>query len=136
MPGPNYGGAINVQLIAGATFNKGDLYKFIAINSSGHAVIGPSTISGNIFGILNSVTASTLDAGVEPVAVSLLVGKTPLRMAGSTLSAGNLVAASSNGYGTAATTDAAALGVIVDGSSGSTGRIVTVAWVAAAAASV
>ena len=118
-------------LTAGATFAKTDLHKFIAVNSSGHAVIGPSTLAGNIFGTLLSVTGTTAGAGVEVVSVGLLQGRGLVRMSSSTAAAGNLVAASTLGLGTAPTTDSAALGVIVVGSSGALNRLATVAWIAA-----
>ncbi len=123
-------------LTAGATFAKTDLHKFISINSSGHAVIGPSTQAGNIFGTLTSITGTTAGAGVEAVSVGLLVGRGLVRMSSSTAAAGNLVAASTLGLGTVPTTDTAALGVIVVGSSGALNRLATVAWIAAAAADV
>ena len=47
-------------------------------------------------------------------------------MAASTLGAGNLVAASSVGLGISPTSDAQSVGVIVYGSSGSTGRLCSV----------
>ncbi len=123
-------------LTAGATFANSDLYKFVAVNSSGHAVIGPTTAAGNIVGTLDSVTATTAGAGVDPVSIRPLTGKSQLFLAASSLSAGNTIAASSNGMGIAPTTDAAALGVIATGSSGTTGRIATVVWIAAGAADV
>ena len=123
-------------LTAGATFGTTDLHKFIAINSTGHAVIGPTTASGNIFGTLLSVTGTTVGAGVEVVTVGLLSGVGLVRMSSSTAAAGNTVAASSLGLGTAPTTDQAALGVIKEGSSGALNRIATVAWIAASAADV
>ena len=123
-------------LTAGATFAKTDLHKFIAINSTGHAVIGPTTASGNIFGTLLSVTGTTAGAGVEVVTVGLLSGVGLVRMSSSTAAAGNTVAASSLGLGTAPTTDQAALGVIVSGSSGALNRVATVAFIAAGAADV
>lgn len=114
-----------VSLIAAATFGAGDLYKFVSVNSSGHAVIGPTTGAGqSVIGVLLSRT-STSGAGSEPVTVGLLSGKGPVRMAGSTAHAGNTFAASSNGYGIAPTTNKALLGTVVEGSSGSTGRVVT-----------
>ena len=125
-----------VSITAGATFANTDLHKFIAINSSGHAVIGPSTASGNILGTLTSVTGTTGGAGVEAVSVGLLQGRGLVRMSSSTAAAGNTVAASSLGLGTAPTTDQAALGVIVVGSSGALNRIATVAFTAASAADV
>ena len=123
-------------LTAGATFPASDLHKFIAINSTGHAVIGPTTASGNIAGTLLSVTGTTAGAGVEVVTIGKLEGIGMLRMSSSTAAAGNTVAASSLGLGTAPTTDQAALGVIVAGSSGALNRVVTVAWIAASAADV
>ncbi len=125
-----------VSITAGATFPKTDLHKFIAVNSSGHAVIGPSTASGNILGTLLSVTGTTGGAGVEVVSVGLLQGRGLVRMSSSTAAAGNTVAASSLGLGTAPTTDQAALGVIVAGSSGALNRLATVAFIAAGAADV
>ena len=125
-----------VSITAGATFANTDLHKFIAVNSSGHAVIGPTTASGNILGTLTSVTGTTGGAGVEAVSVGLLVGMGLVRMSSSTDAAGNTVAASSNGLGIAPTTDQAALGVIVFGSSGALNRVATVAFTAASAADV
>jgi hypothetical protein len=126
----------NVSVVAGATFASTDLHKFIALNSSGHAVIGPTTASGNILGTLKSVTATTVAAGSEPVTVGTLTGIGRVYMAASTDAAGNTVAASSNGLGIAPTTDQAALGVIVSGSSGAAGRIASVAFIAAGPADV
>lgn len=113
-----------VSLVAGATFASGDLYKLVSVNSSGHAVIGPTTASGAV-GTLLSKT-STSGAGAEPVTIGLLSGIGKLRLAGSTLAAGGTVAGSSDGLGIAPTTDQAQLGVIISGSSGSTGRVVSV----------
>jgi len=114
-----------VSLIAGATFASSDLYKFVSVDGSGHAVVGPTTASGAV-GTLLSVTATTGGAGSEVVAVGQLAGIGKVRMAGSTLSAGYTIAGSSNGLGIAPTTDQAAIGTIVSGSSGTTGRIASV----------
>jgi len=116
------------SLTAGATFSNSDLDKFIAVNSSGHAVIAPSTASGNIVGTLLSVTGTTVGAGTEVVTVGALIGKGNVFMAGSTRAAGQTVAASSDGFGIAPTTDQAQLGVSVLGSSGTTGRKHTVVF--------
>lgn len=125
-----------VSITAGATFANTDLFKFIGVNSSGHAVIGGTTASGLILGTLMSVTGTTAGAGVEVVSVGLLLGVGKVFMAGSTRTVGDTVAASSDGFGIAPTTDQAALGVIRQGSSGTTGRIAEVAWIAAGAADV
>ena len=71
------------------------------------------------------MTGSTNGNGVESVSI----GWGPLvklRMAGSTASVGNTVAVSTAGRGIAPTTDAHLFGYIIFGSSGTTGRVVTV----------
>lgn len=115
----------NVSRIAGSTFAKTDLYKFLSYTTDATVVIGPSTASGAV-GTLLSVTGTTSGAGVESVTMGLLEGDGKVFLAASTLDAGNLIAASSDGAGIAPTTDAAALGTLIDGSSGTTGRIGTV----------
>lgn len=120
---------ITFSMTAGATFSNSDLDKFISVNSSGHAVIGATTAAGNVVGTLLSVTGTTAGAGVEVVTVGALIGLWNLHMAASTLSAGNTVAASSNGLGIAPTTDQAQIGVIVTGSSGAAARKNTVVFV-------
>jgi hypothetical protein len=112
-----------VSLIAGATFANTDLYKFIEVDGSGHAVIGASTSAVNVVGTLLSVTGTTAGAGVETVTVGLLSGIGKVRMAGSTRAAGQAVSASSAGLGIAPTTDAFQLGISIAGSSGTTGRV-------------
>lgn len=112
--------------IAGATFSSTNLYMGIEINSSGHAVLGNSTDnSGLIVGTLYSITATTAAAGTE----SVVIGHGPVvkvRMAGSTLDAGQTIGFSSDGLGIAPTTDSTAWGVIFNGSSGGAGRVVEV----------
>ena len=125
------------QLTAGATFAKADLYKFVAVNSTGHAVTsGPTTASGNIAGTLWSVTNTTSGAGSEAVSVRDLTGKFPVRMAASTRAAGQTIAASSVGFGIAPTTDQAALAIAVEGTSGGVGRIHYAVAIAASAADI
>ena len=120
------GASDKFSLVAGTTFSTGDLYKGIVVNSSGHAVVPATTdVSNRVVGTLYSVTPTTGGAGVE----SVTIGYGPLvkaYAAGSTLAAGDLVGWSTAGAAIAPTTDADAWGVIVSGSSGSTGRIVTV----------
>ena len=114
-------------MIAESTFASSDLYKFVTIEATGRVAIGAST-GGQVYGTLLSQTYSTSTGANEAVTVGLLSGKGKVYMAGTTDAAGNQVAASSKGFGIAPTTNAASLGIIVDGSSGSTGRIVTVAF--------
>jgi len=115
-------------LTAGATFSNSDLYKFVRVNSSGHAVITGTTNSLNVVGTLLSETGTTSAAGVEAVTIGALVGKGSVRLAASTAAAGNTVGASSVGYGVAPSTDALQLGTIVAGTSGAAGRIATVVF--------
>ncbi len=129
-------GNSGLSITAGATFAAGDIGKFLGVNSSGHAVIGGTTASGFIIGTLDSQTATTAGAGTEKVTYLPLQGQSPVFMAASTRAAGDTVAASSQGLGIAPTTDQAALGVSLSGSSGTTGRFHTVAWGAAPAADV
>ena len=117
----------NVSLIAESTFASGDLYKFVTIGAAGRVSIGAST-SGTAYGTLLSQTHSTSTGANEVVTVGLLDGIGKVYMAGSTLAAGDAIGASSNGFGIAPTTNSAQLGIIVDGSSGSTGRVVSVAF--------
>ncbi len=115
-------------LVAGATFTNSDLYKFVAVNSSGHAVINDSTNSANVVGTLCEPNYSTSGAGSEAVTIGALVGKGKVRMGGSTSHQGNTVAASSAGFGIAPSTDGLQLGIIAVGSSGTTGRVATVVF--------
>lgn len=112
-----------VSLIAETTFARGDLHKFVEILDSGRCQVVASTGIGRVAGTLLSQTYSTSTGANETVSVGLLTGIGKVYMAGSTLAAGGLVSASSLGFGIAPTTNSAQMGVIVDGSSGSTGRI-------------
>jgi hypothetical protein len=111
--------------IAGSTFSTGDLYKGVVINSSGHVVVPDTT--GNILaaGVLYGRTGTTSGAGSEVVPVAT-AGVVKVRMAASTLSAGDVIGFSTAGLGIAPTTDAYVFGEIVYGSSGTTGRVVSV----------
>lgn len=118
--------AKQISLVAGTTFASTDKYKGVTVNSSGHAVVpGTTDTAGVIIGTLYTDTATTAAAGVAAVSV----GYGPVvkvNMAASTLAAGDTVGFSTAGFGIAPTTDAPTWGVIVAGSSGAAGRIVTV----------
>lgn len=114
-----------VSLTAATTFASSDLYKFLEMTTDAQVTIGATT-SAHIIGTLLSVTATTAGSGADTVTVGLLSGIGKVFMAGSTRTGGNTVAASSKGFGVAPTTNQAALGVAVDGSSGSTGRVFSV----------
>ena len=114
-----------ITLVAGATFAATDLYKFVGLSTDAEVLIGIST-GGDVIGTLLSATYTTSAANNESVTVGLLQGVGKVFMAASTRDAGQSVAASSAGFGIAPTTDSAALGTTIEGSSGSTGRIVSV----------
>ena len=111
-----------VSIVAATTFAKGDLYKFVELTTDAQVTIGATT-SAHVVGTLLSVTATTSGDGVETVTVGLLSGVGKVFMAGSTRDGGQTVAASSKGFGVATSTNQSALGIALDGSSGSTGRI-------------
>jgi len=115
-----------VSLTAGSTFAVTDLYKFVEVNSSGHVVIGASTAATNVVGTLLSPTGTTAGAGVEAVSVGLLSGIGKVYMAGSTIAAGGTIGPSSAGFGAAPSTDGLQVGIVIEGSSGTTGRIASV----------
>jgi len=105
-----------VSFPAGTTFAASDIGKAVVVNASGQVVV-PNT-TGNILpqGVLYGRT-STTSAG-EAVPVALLSGIVKVRMSASTLSAGDFIAASTNGFWGAGTTDSYIAGKIVSGSSG------------------
>ena len=114
-----------VSIVANTTFANSDLYKLVGISTDGQVVIGATTAS-DVFGTLLSVTGTTSGAGIETVTVGLFQGIGKVNMAASTRDRGQTVAASSAGLGIAPTTDAGTLGIALDGSSGSAGRIFSV----------
>ena len=115
-----------LSFIAGTTFASTDRFKGVTLNATGHVVLPDTTdTSGTIVGTLYTDTPSTASAG--QAAVSVANGPVvKVRMAASTLAAGDTVGFSTLGVGIAPTTDAAIYGVISIGSSGAAGRIFTV----------
>lgn len=118
-----------VTHVAESTLASSDLYKFVqASTATGRVSVVASTGPTTVVGTLLSQTYSTSTGANEAVTVGLLDGIGKVRLAGSTLAAGAPIACSSQGLGISPTTNSAQLGIIVDGSSGSTGRIVSVAF--------
>lgn len=119
-----YENAVRSSVIAATTFSTGDLHKFVVLDAEGHAIL-PNT-TGNVlpYGVLDSVTVTT-STEKEPVSV-VVSGICPVRMAASTLAAGDFIASSTAGLGIAPTTDAYTAGQIVVGSSGAVDRRVSV----------
>jgi hypothetical protein len=118
-----------ISMVAGATFAEGSLYQAVGVNSSGHAILYGDALGATggqgVVGTLYSVTSTTASAGNE--AVSIGVGPlVKVFMAGSTSAAGNLITfATADGHGIPATTNPP-YGIVIVGSSGTTGRIFTV----------
>jgi hypothetical protein len=115
-----------ISVVAGTTFADTDLYKFIVLDTDGKAIVADNS-TGNmlVLGTLYGRTATTsTDAEAVPIAIG---GVVKVRMAASTAAAGNWVACSSAGLGVAPTTNNYVFGRIVDGTSGTTGRIASVA---------
>ena len=115
-----------ISLVAETTFAKTDLYKFVELSTVGRVSIGASTSAASVVGTLLSQTYSTSTGANETVQVGLLSGVGKVYMAGSTEHIGKAISASSAGFGVTPTTDALHIGWIVDGSSGTTGRIASV----------
>ena len=112
-----------VSLVAETTFAKTDLYKFVELSSDNRVQVPGSTAIPRLVGTLLSETYSTSTGANETVTVGRLQGVGKVFMAGSTLAAGDLITCSTLGYGIASSTNRVQLGIIVDGSSGTTGRI-------------
>lgn len=119
-----------ISIVAGATFSTGDLYKAMGVDSSGNAVLyhnaaGGATGGSGVIGTLDSVTSTTSAAGVEAIAVQ--TGPiVKAFMEGSTVAAGDLVTWSTNDSHCAVATTNEPWGVVLLGTSGSTGRIYSV----------
>lgn len=119
-------------LVAGATFSTSDVYKAVTLNSSGDVVLyhnGSGTTGGfGVIGTLYGETATTSAAGAEAVSVASINSPSVKAFAaGSTLAAGGLATFSTvDSHLVAATTNDNKF-MILSGSSGSTGRILTIA---------
>lgn len=116
-----------LSIVAGTTFSSTDKFRGVVVNSSGHAVVPNTTAAqGRVIGTLYTETATTSAAGVE--AVNVAYGPVvKVYMAASTLAAGDSISFSTAGLGIAPSTDdLQPWGIILDGSSGAAGRIVTV----------
>jgi len=120
--------AVCVSFIAATTFGSTSLYKGVEIDAEGHAIDPASTAvtstAGVPIGSLYGVTQTTsTEAEAVPVAIG---GVFKAQFDASTLAAGGYCNWSTAGRMRAATTDDVARYVIVDGSSGSAGRVLSV----------
>lgn len=95
-------------------------YKFV-IASGDRAALPGSTAGISVLGVLQNKPSDDQAASV------MIDGVSKVKAAGSTLAAGDLCQASSAGFAEPVTSGAYVVGRIISGSSGSTGRILTVA---------
>ena len=104
-------------------------YKAVRL-STVDATAGQATLitSSNVFDVFGILQNSPTTAQIAAVCVK---GVTPFRMALSTLSAGDFVAASSLSLGVIPTSDGGQIGQIIYGSSGAVGRVVTINYLGA-----
>ncbi len=118
-----------ISVTAGSTFADADKFKAVGIDSSGNAVLYHTAVGATggagFIGTLDSVTSTTGSAGSQAVGVQTgpLV---QMFMAGSTEAAGSIITVSTDdSHGVIATTNEP-VGVVMVGTSGTTGRIFTV----------
>jgi hypothetical protein len=116
-----------ISLQAGATFAEADLYKAVGVSATGGAVLygtaagatGGVGVIGTLYGITSTTNAGqAVEIGVGPIVKAFA--------AGSTESAGGIVTWATDDAHLVARTTNEPYGVIVDGASGTTGRIVSV----------
>jgi Uncharacterized conserved protein (DUF2190) len=95
-------------------------FTFVTLSTSGRAVVASNGAS--VFGVLQNKPTLTGQA-----ASVMINGVSKVLAHGSTVAAGDLISASSVGYVAALSAGDYAVGRVVSGSSGSTGRVLTVA---------
>lgn len=97
-------------------------YQFVSVNSAGK--LANPTAGGRVVGVL--VSSGTNGTAANPVGTVQIVGVAKAYAKGSTLGVGDTVSASSLGYAKPSTASGYVIGYVVDGTSGSTGRIISV----------
>jgi hypothetical protein len=110
-----------ITLEAGADLSSNQFH-FVGVDSNGRAALAiTSTGDGDVFGVLQNKPTLGQAASI------MLNGVTKIVCAGSTLSAGDLVTNSTAGTAAVHTAGDMIRGRIISGSSGSTGRVLTMA---------
>lgn len=119
-----------VSFLANTTLSTGSQYKIAFAAGAGTVTVGdPGTTSvaakpvGVYYG--DGMKSTSTDSEAIPVAIGGIV---KLRMAASTRTAGEVIAASSNGVGCTPTTNMWVIGRQLNGSSGAINRIVDLLW--------
>ncbi len=118
-----------ISVTAGATFAEADRFKAVGIDSSGNVVLYHNALGATggkgVVGTLDSVTSTTGSTGSQAVGVQ--TGPVvKVFMSGSTLAAGNIVTFSTDDSHAIVGSTNEPFGVVLIGTSGSTGRIFTV----------
>ena len=119
-----------ISRISYTTLTTADLYKPVHLTTAGYAHVGRNDTGGGNkpFGVCYGVTKTTSTRSEAiPIAIG---GVAKVRMTASTAEAGELIGMSSDGYGCVpATTNFWVFGRIVEGTSGTTGQVVSaVIW--------
>ena len=112
--------------IAATTFSSTSIYKFVCADAEGHAIDASNVGSSNIWPI-GSLYSQTRTTTTEAESVTVATwGVVKVQAVESTMHAGNVCAASTAGYAIAPSTDYPIVGVVKYGSSGGTGRVLSV----------
>lgn len=109
--------------VAATTFSSTSIFKFVVADAEGHAIDPNSTNVWPIGSLYGQTRTTTTETEVVPVATW---GVVKVQAVASTMHAGNVCAASSAGYATVPTSDQVACGVVKYGTSGGTGRVLSV----------
>jgi hypothetical protein len=97
-------------------------YQFVTVNSAGKAA--RPAAGARVLGVL--VSSGTNGSTEDRYATIQLTGVSKAIAKGSTLGVGDTVSASSIGYAKPSTSGGYVIGLVLEGSSGSTGRIISV----------
>jgi microcystin-dependent protein len=110
---------------AGTTFGSTSIYKFVVADAQGHVIdaAGGSTNTYPVGVLYGRTQTTTTEAEAVPVAVG---GVVKVQAVASTIAVGNFVACTTAGYAGAPTTDNPIAGIVKYGSSGGTGRVLSV----------
>lgn len=94
-------------------------YRFVTVDANGKAALAGNGTS--ILGVLQNKPSDDQAASI------MIDGVSKVKAAGSTVAAGDLITSSSVGFAAAAAAGEYVVGRVLSGSSGSTGRMLTVA---------
>lgn len=119
-----------VSFLSGTTLSTGSQYKIAFMGSAGSVNVGDpasTAAAAKPVGVYYGDGTATTSTDHDAIAVAI-GGIVKLRMAASTRTAGEVIAASSNGLGCTPTTNMWVIGRQLSGTSGAINRIVDVLW--------